>query len=188
MEPMEIARKLQEKFPDECLETVTFQGQISVITKRERIVEILSWLKEADKIRLNHLMCLCGVDNSKRMQAPLERFEVVYALFSITHGHEFRLRVQVPEDDPTIDSATSVWTGANWPERECYDLVGISFNAHPDMRRILLPDDWSGHPLRKEYPLKGREEWSGYEELVNKVEELKQYDFYHDQNSSQKNS
>ena len=177
MEPMAIAHRLDEQFPGEILEPCVHAGQVSVIVRRRRIGEMRAWLKRTDKIRLNHLMCLCGVDNRDRLQPPLRRFEVVYSLYSITHGHEFRLRAQVPEEKPVIDSATPVWRGASWPERECYDLMGIEFANHPDLRRILLPDDWQGHPLRKEYPLKGREEWSGFTDLLHKVEELRPFDF-----------
>ncbi len=177
MEPMEIARRLKEQFGPEILEITGHAGQVSAIVRRDRIVEMLSWLKRTDRIRLNHLMCLCGIDNRDRMDDALLRFEVAYSLYSITHGHEFRLRAQVPEDDPVIESATPVWRGAEWPERECYDLMGITFANHPDLRRILLPDDWQGHPLRKEYPLKGREEWSGFSDLLHKVEKLRAFDF-----------
>ena len=185
MEQLAIAKRLQEHFPEEVLDISIFHGQVGVVLKRDRIREILLWLRDGDKIRLNHLMCLCGVDNATRMTGRdnLSRFEVVYNLFSITHNHELRLRAQVPEADPTIDSVTRVWAGADWPERECYDLLGITFNGHPNMKRILLPDDWPGHPLRKEYPLRGREEWSGFSELLGKVEELRQYDFTPDRPS-----
>lgn len=181
MEQLAIAESLQKQYPEEVIEICIFHGQVSVLLKRERIKEIITWLYRSNTIALNHLMCLCGVDNLKRMSAKkaknLLRFEVVYNLFSIDNGHELRLRVQVPEDDPRVDSVTGIWTGANWPERECYDLMGISFNNHPNMKRVLMPDDWVGHPLRKEYPLKGKEEWAGFSDLLEKVKELRQFDF-----------
>jgi NADH-quinone oxidoreductase subunit C len=116
------------------------------------------------------------VDNKQRPGKGLLRLEVVYNLYSIQFRHSIRIRAQVPENDATIDTVTTLWTGADWHERECWDLMGISFNGHPDMRRILLPDDWVGHPLRKEYPLKGSVEWSGLEKLKNKVVKLQEYD------------
>ena len=186
MEQMEIARRLERHYPDQVVEICEFRQQVGVITRREQIREMLGWLKSEHEIALNHLMCLCGVDNLKRRTtSSLERFEVVYNLFSIEHGHEFRIRAQVPESDPSIDSVTSIWQGANWPERECFDLMGITFNDHPQMERVLLPQDWMGHPLRKEYPLRGQEEWSGFNELRQQVEELKQFDFYPDTSSAQ---
>ncbi len=175
MESMEIAEKLRNHFPDEVLDICDFHGQIGVVVKRDRIVDILRWLRDSPETKMDHFMDLCGVDNKKRQGKNLLRLEVVYNLYSIPLRHSIRIRAQVPENDAFIDTATTLWCGANWPERECYDLMGISFNGHPDMQRILLPDDWNGHPLRKEYPLKGREEWSGLEELKHKVVKLQEY-------------
>lgn len=179
MESMEIARHLLEQFPDEVIDAYDFHGQIGILVKREKIVEMLRWLRDQPSLQLDHLMALCGLDNSKRMDknTDLERFEVVYNLCSIRHHHTLRLRAQIPENDPAIDSVTPLWSGADWLERETFDLVGITFTGHADLRRILLPEDWQGHPLQKDYPLKGAEEWSGMEELLDKVEELKKYDF-----------
>jgi NADH-quinone oxidoreductase subunit C len=97
------------------------------------------------------------------------RFEVVYHLYSLEHRHMIRLRAEVAEDDASIESVVDIWAGANWHERECFDLLGITFNGHPDLRRVLLPDDWEGHPLRKDYPLKsdlGEKEWQGYKDVL----------------------
>jgi NADH-quinone oxidoreductase subunit C len=173
---MEIARRLQERFSEEVLDICDFQGQIGVIVKRDKIVEMLRSLRDGSDLRMDHLMDLCGVDNKNRPEADLQRFEVVYNLYSIPLRHSIRIRAQVPENDPCIDTITTLWKGADWHERECFDLMGISFTGHPDLRRILLPDDWQGHPLRKEYPLKGREEWSGLVELQRKAVELHQFD------------
>ena len=175
MESMEIAEKLQDHFPGEVLDICDFHGQVGVVVKRDRIVDILQWLRDTPEIKMDHFMDLCGVDNKKREGKNLLRLEVVYNLYSIPLRHSIRIRAQVPENDACIDTATGLWCGANWHERECYDLMGISFNGHPDMSRILLPDDWVGHPLRKEYPLKGREEWSGLEELKHKAVKLQEF-------------
>ena len=175
MESMEIAEKLQDHFSEEVLDICDFHGQVGVVVKRDRIVDILQWLRDTPEIKMDHFMDLCGVDNKKRQGKNLLRLEVVYNLYSIPLRHSIRIRAQVPENDACIDTATGLWCGANWHERECYDLMGITFNGHPDMRRVLLPDDWVGHPLRKEYPLKGREEWSGLEELKHKVVELQEF-------------
>ena len=177
MESMEIAKRLQAQFPDEVLDAYEHQGQTAVIVSGEKIVDILRWLRDDVDLDFKHLMSLCAVDNIKRMEDKLLRFEVVYNLYSINKKHTIRIRAQVPEADHSIDTVTTLWTGADWLERECYDLMGITFIGHPDMRRILLPDDWEGHPLRKEYPLKGKEEWSGLTKLIEKVEELRQYSF-----------
>ena len=127
---------------------------------------------------MNHLRSLCGVDNSRhRVDPNLMRFEVVYHLYSIEHRHGLRVRVEVGEEDPVIDSVVSLWPGANWLERETWDLLGIRFTGHPDLRRVLLPDDWEGHPLRKEYPLRGKGEWSGLVELQAMARELDKHSF-----------
>jgi NADH-quinone oxidoreductase subunit C len=180
MEPMEIADRLRSQFPDEILEIYRFQGQTAVKTKRGRIIDMLRWLRDADEIRMNHLRALCGVDNSRRRGLQLERFEVVYNLYSIPLRHALRLRAEIPGDDPRIDSVTSLWKGADWLERETFDLFGICFDGHPDLRRILLPDDWQGHPLRKEYPLRGGKEWAGIVALKARVKELDAFSFQPD--------
>lgn len=175
MESMEITGHLQHQFPDEILGAYDFQGQAAVIVNREKIIEILRWLRDTPAMQMNHLMDLCAVDNLKRPEQNRPRFEIVYNLYSISLRHSIRVRAQVSEEDSCIDSITCLWPGADWHERECFDLMGIAFNHHPDLRRILLPDDWHGHPLRKEYPLKGGKEWAGMEELLQKVETLQKF-------------
>ncbi len=177
MEPLEIIEKITEAFPGEVLDSTLHRGQGAVIVRRDRIVDICRRLRDG-KTRMNHMMCLCGVDNKARDMTGLERFEVVYHLYSMSERHMIRLRAQVPEEDAVIDSITPLWSGADWPERECYDLLGISFRGHPDLRRILLPADWQGHPLRKEYPLRGDSEWQGMVRLKEKAMQLRRFDFY----------
>jgi len=176
VEPLEIAKKVKERFPDQVVDVQECRGQVGVIVKKDKIVEILRWLHDDPAMQLNHLADLCGVDYLGKKDV---RFEVVYNLYSIPLRHKIRIRAQVPEDDCNIDSVTSIWMGANWHERECFDLVGITFNNHPDLRRILLPEGWEGHPLRKDYPLDGGgKNWSGYDEVVERSKKLRKYDFY----------
>ena len=175
MEPIRIAQKLQEQFQESVLGVVEHRGQVSVLVDRDVIFDIISLLK--DKYKMNHLQCLCGVDNLKRVSSHMERFEVVYQLYSIEKHIALRVKAMVPESDPSIDSIVALWTGANWLERETYDLVGIKFNNHPNLKRVLTPEDWEGHPLRKEYPLRGESEWSGLVELKEKAIRLKEYGF-----------
>lgn len=148
---------LKGQFTDNILEVVEFRGETTITVKKERIVEICNFLKQ--ELGYNFLTDLCGVDYLG--QAP--RFMVVYQLYSIGKHDRLRIKAVVEESDPRIDSVTGVWGTANWLERECWDLLGISFNNHPDLRRILLPADWEGHPLRKDYPLQGpdREPYQG---------------------------
>lgn len=175
MEPIRIAARLQEKFPYSILGIIEHRGQVTTSVARTPIVEIIQFLKTEHQ--MNHLNCLCGVDNLHRTAHFGERFEVIYQLYSIENRTLLRLKAQVPEADPAIDSICGLWTGANWLERETYDLFGIVFNNHPNLKRILTPDDWQGHPLRKDYALKGDQEWSGFEQLKEKAAQLKQFEF-----------
>ena len=176
MEPLEIAKLIEQKYPDQVLEINSHRGQISVILKKDKIFEICKWLHEDPNLDFKHLADLCGVDYLGKKQV---RFEVVYNLYSITKRHAIRLRAQVSEDDCSIDSVTSIWIGADWHERECFDLFGIEFKGHPNLQRILLPEGWEGFPLRKDYPLDGGgKNWSGYDEIVERSKELRKFDFY----------
>ncbi len=162
MEPLEIANRIKEKFPEEVLEFVQYLDQASVTVKKDRIADLCRYLHDNPDLYFDYLVDLCGVDYMEKRP----RFEVVYNLYSIKYRHRMRLKAVVPEEDLNIDSVMPVWTGANWHERETYDMYGINFKGHPDLRRILLPEDWEGYPLRKDYPLKGPEkEYSGYEEI-----------------------
>jgi NADH-quinone oxidoreductase subunit C len=177
MEPAQIAERIKEKFPSEVVEVTDFAGQVSVILKRGRIVDICRYLHDEEDLLLAHLKDLCGVDYKGKKEV---RFEVVYNLYSIKHRHMIRLRAQVPEEDPKINSVTSIWSGADWHERECFDMFGIIFKGHYDLRRILMPEDWEGHPLRKDYPLKGPEpenEWPGLVEVLERSKALREFEW-----------
>ncbi len=178
MEPLQIAQRLKDNFPEEVKEIKEFRGQVSVIVRRSRITDIIRYLKEDPEIQMDYLRDLCGVDYLGR-KTP--RFEVVYHLYSIKYRHMIRIRAEVPEEDPVIDTIVPIYRGADWHERECFDMFGIRFNGHPDLRRILLPEDWEGYPLRKDYPLKGPEfenDWKGFREVVELAEQNRKYDWY----------
>ena len=175
--PTEIAEKIKQEFPDQVIEVVEFRDQVSVIIKRDRNFQVCKYLHDDALMSFDHLKDLCGVDYLNKKEV---RFEVVYNLYSTRHHHMIRLRAEVPENDPTIQSVTSIWAGANCHEREGYDMFGIQFNGHPDMKRILLPEDWEGYPLRKDYPLKGPDfenDWKGFTEVVERSKELSEYDW-----------
>lgn len=155
MEPLEIAESIKEKFPDSVREVSHFRGQVSVTVNREKVFEICLFLKEDISIDMNYLSDLCGVDYNRKEF----RFEVVYNLYSLKYNHRIRIKALVPEADPSIDSVVSIWRGANFHERETYDMFGIIFTGHPNLRRILLPEEWEGFPLRKDYPLQGKKDW-----------------------------
>jgi len=139
-----------------------------IICRREGFLDLLTWLK--NEKGFIHLIDLCGVDylgyKSKNFE---ERFEVVYHVYNLEEKKLLRLKVRVPEEDLWQYSITSLWKEANWFERECFDMFGIVFKGHPDLRRVLMPEDWEGYPLRKDYPLfPEEEEWEPYKNLVEK--------------------
>ena len=142
-----LVKKLKVKFGDAISDASEFIGQLSVHVDGLRIVEICNFLKDDSEASFNYLSDLTCVHYPDRRQTP---FEVVYNLYSIEHNERVRLKAAAKD---SIESVTSVWPAANWLEREVYDLFGVTFTNHPDLRRLLLPPDWEGHPLRKDYPL-----------------------------------
>ena len=149
--------KLREKFAGSILDVKEFRGEVTVTVKKEDIIAICRCLR--DELRYDLLTDVTAVD-----YLGLDpRFMVVYNLYSIPNKDRLRIKAPVAEADASIDSVTVLWNSANWVEREAYDLFGITFKGHPDLRRILMTDDWVGHPLRKDYPLQGpgREPYKG---------------------------
>jgi NADH-quinone oxidoreductase subunit C len=132
-------------------------GETTIIVPAASIVEVCTFLKTAPGAEFNLLADVSGVDRGIEEEP---RFEVNYHLFSVSLKHRVRLKVLLGGDDPRVETVTGVWRTANWHERETYDLMGIIFDGHPDLRRILMPDDETGHPLRKDYPLRGYEPYS----------------------------
>lgn len=130
-------------------------GEVTVVVPAESVVDVCWALRSKHEFDL--LADLCGADRGPE-ENP--RFEVNYHLFSTTHFNRLRLKVLLSEDEPKVGSVTSIWKTADWHERETYDLLGVVFEGHPDLRRILLPSDFDGHALRKDYPLRGYEPYS----------------------------
>jgi len=143
-----LVKKLKAKFDGAVLDAVEFIGQVSIRIEPSRIVEVCNFLRDDADTKFNYLSDLTCV-HYPMAERPLE---IVYNLYSISRNERVRLKVAIAEG-ASVDSVTDVWPSANWMEREVYDLFGVSFRNHPDMRRILLPPDWEGHPLRKDYPL-----------------------------------
>jgi NADH-quinone oxidoreductase subunit C len=148
--PSPAADALREAFPDAVEEVAYFAGEVTVRVRLDRIVEICRFLKDDPRTRMNLLSDLSAADHPR----DPKRFEINYHVYSIPLGHRIRVKVRAA-DGESVPTVTKVWATANWHEREAYDLFGIRFEGHPDLTRILLPDDWKGHPLRKEYPLEG---------------------------------
>ncbi|MBC7931017.1 MAG: NADH-quinone oxidoreductase subunit C [Rubrivivax sp.] len=153
-----LVKRLRQRLGDAAITgAFTFLGQLSIHVKSDSIVAACLALRDDAETPFNYLSDLTCVHWPERDEAP---FEVVYNLYSIPRNERVRLKAGASETDG-IDSVTGVWPTANWMEREVYDLFGVIFKNHPDMRRILLPLDWDGHPLRKDYPLEFMEnEWT----------------------------
>src|SRR5712692_2425287 len=143
---------VREKFPQAIVETVEFRGEQTIVLKPEQLVAVCTYLQK--NLQYTFLSSVTAVDWPERVP----RFDVVYHLLSIPNQCVLRLKVRVGErreEHPSVPTVVGVWPGANWYEREVYDLFGITFAGHPDLRRILMPMDWTTHPLRKDYPLTG---------------------------------
>ena len=152
-----MADKLRGWSPNAISEVIEFRGETTIVVPRNVLREVAERCRADKGLQFNLLSDATCVD-----RFPLEpRFELNYHLVSIPRRDRVRLRVRLSSDDPSVDSLVPVWPGANWLEREIFDLFGIRFNDHPDLRRILLPDDWEGHPLRKDYPVEGYRDIAG---------------------------
>lgn len=148
-----VVGRLKEALPEAIEEVNAFRDEVWVVVPKERLLDVCKLLKEDANLAFDFLSFVCGVD-----RFPLEpRFEVVYQLFSTKYHHRFRIKTRVSSGEPKVPTVTPIWPTADWHERETFDLFGIEFEGHPDLRRILLPKEWVGHPLRKDYPLRGPE-------------------------------
>jgi NADH-quinone oxidoreductase subunit C len=144
-------QKLQAWDKQVVAEVIEFRGETTVVVAADRLLGVCEFLAGDPFMRFTFLEDLTTVD-----RFPLEpRFELNYQLLSIEKALRLRLRVKLAGADPSIQTVTGVWPTANWHERETFDLFGIRFLGHPDLRRILMPDDWEGYPLRKDYPVEG---------------------------------
>ena len=152
-----LVKRLRERLDGAVLEATTFLGQLSMRVEPSRVVEVCRVLRDDAETPFNYLSDLTCVHFPENWDAP---FEVVYNLYSIGGNARVRLKAAVDADEG-VESVTGVWPAANWMEREVYDLFGVRFHNHPDLRRLLLPADWQGHPFRKDYPLEFMEnEWT----------------------------
>lgn len=143
-------QKLRAAMPGAIEEVTSFRDQVSIRVFKDSIVPVCFFLRDTPGLEFDFLTDLTAVDYPTRPK----RFDVVLHLYSMNQNHRLRLKAAVGEGE-TIPSVTPVWKGANWEEREVYDMFGVIFSGHPDLRRILLPEDWEGFPLRKDYPLAG---------------------------------
>jgi NADH-quinone oxidoreductase subunit C len=146
-----VAEKLEERLPGCVRGTAEFRGDLTVTVRREEIARACGVLRDDPDLAFDMVIDVLGVD----MGRPEERFEVVYNLYSLRNREYVRLKVLVDEQDLTVPTVTGVWPGANWHERETYDMFGIVFAGHPDLRRMYMPEEFEYFPLRKDFPTMG---------------------------------
>ena len=185
MNSSSLIGSVTDRFPEAVSASHSYRDDATIVLRRESLLEVARFLKEDPALRMNYLMDLTAVDYSAfgnrpapafftssgvsvrpSLQIPDEnpwpgppegRFAVVYHFYSTAHKHRLRLVVPLNEDDAQLDSLTSLWPGANWLEREVWDMFGIDFRGHPNLKRILMYEGFEGHPLRKDYPVKKRQ-------------------------------
>jgi NADH-quinone oxidoreductase subunit C len=155
--PSQFVGANESERPAWAREVLEAFGEVTIIVARQSLIEACTYLKTTPGLEFNFLSDICGADRGPEEEP---RFEVNYHLFSTTKFHRLRLKVLLNEEDAHVPTVTGVWRTANWHERETFDLFGVVFDGHPDLRRILLPDDWQGHALRKDFPLRGFEPYS----------------------------
>src|SRR3972149_7909965 len=146
-----LENRIKQNFPETILEASTFREEVTLHLRAAEILAVCRFLHDDPQLAFDYLIDLCGVDHHPREP----RFQVVYHLGSTKTKERLRLKVSLPGEAPRVASVVSVWKGADWLEREAFDMYGITFQGHPDLRRILLTPEWKGHPLRKDYPLRG---------------------------------
>ena len=186
MSTSSLIELVTDRFPKAVSASHTYRGDETVVLRREFLLEVARFLKEDPALGMNFLMDLTAMDYSTFGKSPApaffassgvavspssqipdkdpwpgppgkERFAVVYHFFSLKHKHRLRLVVPLDETDAEVDTLTSLWAGANWLEREVWDMFGIRFQGHPDLKRILMYEEFEGHPLRKDYPVNKRQ-------------------------------
>jgi NADH-quinone oxidoreductase subunit C len=146
-----IVERLRSWDPAAIADVIEWLGELTMVVPREQLRHVCTYLRDEPGLEFNFLS-----DVSAQDRFPLEpRFDVNYHLLSISNRQALRLRVRLESADARVDSITNIWPTAEWHEREVFDLFGIRFNGHPDLRRIMMPEDWEGHPLRKEFPVEG---------------------------------
>ncbi len=186
MNSSSLIESVSDRFPDAVSASHAYRGDETMVLRREFLLEVARFLKEDPALQMSFLMDLTAVDYSSFGKSPAPaffassgvavspssqipdedpwpgppgevRFVVVYHFYSLQHKHRLRLVVPVAESDAELDSLTSLWAGANWLEREVWDMFGIRFKGHPNLKRILMYEEFEGHPLRKDYPVNKRQ-------------------------------
>lgn len=149
----ELLQACEARFADAIKSHHVAAGDATIVVGRDGSLDVFRTLRDDEELAFTLLIDVTAVDYLGRTP----RFEVVYHLYSLPHGHRLRVKIAVGEDDPTVPSLVPLWKGANWLEREVWDMFGIRFEGHPDLRRILMYPEFEGHPLRKDYPVSKRQ-------------------------------
>lgn len=158
-----LAERIQSQFPEGFIEAKEWRGDLAVTVRREHLHEVCRFLHDDPAMDFDYMVHVSSVD----WPDEEERFEVVYEVYSIRKRHRIRVKARVPEHDCQVDSMTDIWRGAEFMEREVFDMMGIRFRHHPDLRRILMPDEYNeGYPLRKDFPVQGKG-WRDTFEFLN---------------------
>jgi NADH-quinone oxidoreductase subunit C len=144
-----LVELVKSKFPNAVQDTIEFRGETTIVVPREAVVDVCTFLRDEPDARFDFLSDLSAADHYP--EEP--RFNVNLQLYSMEHNHSLRVKVRLNGGDAVMPSLTGVWPGANWHEREVWDLMGVKFTGHPDPRRIFLPEDYLGHPLRRDAPI-----------------------------------
>ena len=147
----QISEKLQTHFKDSIESINEFRGELTVVVKKHNIVPLCQFLRDDSDLQFDSLRDICGSDYYR----PDDRFEVIYNLYSLKNKFRLRIKIRVDETDLHVPSVTGVWSTADWHERETYDMFGIVFDGHPDLRRMYMPEEFEYYPLRKDFPLMG---------------------------------
>ncbi len=165
MKEAEIAARVNEKFGTRIVENYNFRGQYAVTIRPEDLVAVLTFLRDDPALACEWLLDIGGVDYLGYDEREW-RFEVAYQMYSLSQNHRFRVKVAVADGSVAIPSVWTMWGVANWMEREVWDLYGITFTGHPNLRRILCHDEFVGHALRKDYPITKRQKLSRPSETI----------------------
>jgi NADH-quinone oxidoreductase subunit C len=170
MDSPSLVASLQESVPGASVESVpSIDRQATIVVSRDHVTELARALRDRDGLNFNVLVDVTAVDHWPREP----RFELVYLLLSIENRLRVRMKVRLHGEDPHVETVTGVWPAANWLEREVWDMFGIAFDGHPDPRRLLMPEDWEGYPLRKDYPVQIRRTPTSAEPLEVTPEEFR---------------
>ncbi len=151
-EKLDPVESLKAALPDAVRDTKIFRDETTIVVDPQNIVDVMQYLRDTPGLVYNFLSDISAVDYYPDYNRP-ERFGVSYHIYSMLYNRRLRVKVYLPEENPAVHTVTNIWPGANWLEREIYDMMGVNIKGHPDLRRLLMPDDWDGHPHRRDYPL-----------------------------------